>query len=107
MLFISARKVWSIVAIVMAGMVVVALVGCQVHAASHDQPLASPAGHHRVPSPHAALDLNCLVASLPIVGFLLPVYLYTPYTTDRLAHPTGFASPPFIPPEAMLRVHSA
>ena len=138
--FISARKVWSRVALVMADMVVVALVGCQGHAASHEQILSSPAGYHYAPSPHRAFDHPSLVArrpfrksyssarlpgstaaspllkqasrlrsqrtggasttqtaNLPIVAFPLPVYLCTPYTTDQVAHPTGCASPPFIP----------
>ena len=90
-----------------AGMAVVALVGCQGHPPALDQTQAFPSGHHRAPAPHAALDLNCVVATLPTVVPLLTVYLCTPYTADRLAHPTGFASPPFIPPEVTLHAHSA
>ena len=89
-----------------AGVVVVALVGCQVHPTALDQTQAFPSGHHRAPAPHAASDLNCVAATLPIVVSLPFVYLCTLYTTDQLAHPTGFASPPFIPPKAMLRVHA-
>ena len=96
----STSKAWPLVAMLTTGMVVVALVGCQLHTDSHDQMQAYPAGHHRAPSSHTTFDLTCVVATLSSVTSLLPVYLCTPYTMDLVASPTGFAFPLFIPPEA-------
>ena len=84
---------------VMVGVAVVALVGCQLHTAAHDQSHASTAGHQPTPAPHATSALTCLVATLPPVVSLAPVDLCTPYTTTLMAPPTEFALPPFIPPE--------
>ena len=103
---VYAKQAWKIVTLMTAGVVVMAMIGCQVHPTALDQTQAFPSGHHRAPAPHAAFDLNCLVATLPTVVSFLTVYLCTPYTPDQLVHPTGFASLLFIPPKAMLRAHS-
>jgi hypothetical protein len=75
----STSKVWALVAMLVVGMTVVALVGCQVHTVSHDPMQVSPAGHQRPPSPHTPLNLLCLVAALPLVVSLAPVSLVMPY----------------------------
>ena len=95
---VLARTAWTMVGMALVGIAVAAMIGCQGHPTALDQTQAFPSGHHRAPAPHAASDLNCLVATLPIVVSLPFVYLCTLYTTDQLAHPTGFASPLFIPP---------
>ena len=104
---VLARTAWTMVGMVMVGMVIAAMIGCQVHPTALDRTQAFPSGHHRAPAPHTASALNCVVATLPTVVSLPRVHLCTPYTTDQLAHPTGFASPPFIPPEVTLRAHSS
>jgi hypothetical protein len=100
-------KVWALVAMVVVGMTVVALVGCQVHTVSHDPMQVSPAGHQRAPSPHAPLDLLCLVAALPLVASLAPVSLVMAYAMKLVWHPNEFADPPFMPPEDLLWVRSS
>ncbi len=96
---ILSSKAWKRVAMVMVEVAVMAIVGCQLHTASHDQIQASTAGHQHTPAPHATSALTCLMATLPPMVSLAPVDLCTPYTTTRMAHPTEFALPPFIPPE--------
>jgi hypothetical protein len=95
---VSTSKAWPLVAMLIAGMAVVVLVGCQVHPDSHDQMQASPAGHHRASSSHTTLDHLCVVAVLPLGVILAPVVLVIPYAMELLWHPNEFASPPFIPP---------
>ena len=98
----STSKVWALVAMLVVGMAVVAFVGCQWHAASHDQMQASPTEHQHAPSPQTTLDLLCLVAALPLVISLAPLSLIMPYAIALMWHPNAFAEPPFIPPEDLL-----
>lgn len=84
---------------VMAGVVVVTIVGCQLHTAPHDQMQPSPTGHQRPSSAHTTFDLTCVVAAMPIEVSLTPLSLVMPYAIDLVWHSTAFAFPPFIPPE--------
>ena len=105
---VLARTAWNMVAMVLVGATVAALVGCPFQAALA-QSLASPPGDPCTRTAHATSALHCRhgghcpVVTLPSVVSLAPWELSTPSAPDRLAHPTGFVSPPFIPPEAMLR----
>ena len=92
------RKARTLVAMVTVGVVLATLVGCQFERAALARTPASPSGHPQSPVPHATADLDCLMATLPTVVSLAPWDLSTPSAPDRLAHPTGFVSPPFIPP---------
>ena len=104
---------WTSVAMVLAAVAVAVLVGCQLSTAALDQAQTSAPGSPCPSAPAAPSALHCgpggycLVAALPPVVSLAFAALCTPYTTDLLTHPTEFASPPFIPPKAMLRAHSA
>ena len=100
---VCASKAWQVLALVTAAVAVVVLVGCPFHCAALGWAQASLLEAHRTPCPQVTSGLTCFTATLPSATSLTPVYLCTPYTTDRLAHLTGFVSPPFIPPEAMLR----
>ena len=102
----STRKVRALIAMLIVGMAVVAVVECQWHTASHDQRQASPAGHQRAPSAHTTPDLMCVMATLSMGAALALLFLVTLYAVELVWHPTGFVSPPFIPPEAMLRARS-
>lgn len=68
---------------------------------------ARTAAFFRVPTPGRRGDRHRVVAILLTVVALRRVEFCTLYTPDQFAHPTGFASPPFIPPKVMRRVQSA
>ena len=106
MLLGFTRTARTLVAIVTVGVVLATLAGCQFERAALARTPAAPSGHHQSPVPHATADLNCLVATLSTVVSLAPWDLSTPSAPDRLAHPTGLVSPPFIPPEVTLCAHS-
>jgi hypothetical protein len=97
----STNKIWALMAMVIAGMVVVAFVGCQWHTASHDQMQVSPAEPQHAPSPHTTLDLMCLVAALPLVVSLAPLSLVILYALKLVWYPNEFPDPPFIPSPAI------
>src|SRR5713101_2342781 len=88
---VFARTAWKMVAMVLGGATVAALIGCPLQTALA-QPLVSPSGDHCGHGGH------CPVVTLPSVISLAPWELSTPYAPDRLAPLTGFALPPFIPP---------
>lgn len=101
---IFARNTWKMIAVVLAGIAVVAMLGCQWQMAALDQTQTCLPTHHRAPASPATADLHCPVRHCPVVTLpmavsLAPVDLVLPYTTPLMAHPTEFALPPFIPPE--------
>ncbi len=107
---VLARTAWKMVAMVMVGATVAALVGCPFQTALA-QPLASPPGDPCTRTPHATSALHCgqsghcPVVTLPSVISLPPWELSTLYAPDRLALPTGCALPPFIPPRPAVCSH--
>jgi hypothetical protein len=98
-------KTWTSVAIILAGVAVALLVGCQFATAALDQTQTSAPGSPCPLAPSAPSALHCwlggycLVATLPPVVSPVCTALCTPYATEWVAHPTEFADPPFIPPE--------
>jgi hypothetical protein len=97
-------KTWTSVAMVLAGVAVAILVGCQFATAALDQTQPSAPGFPCPPAPSAPSALHCwpggycLGATVPPVVSLVCAALCTPYVTEVVAHPTEFADPPFIPP---------
>ena len=101
---IFTRNAWKRTAVVLAGIAVVAMLGCQWQMAALGQTQTCLPTHHRAPAPQATADLycpvrHCPVVTLPMAVSLAPVELVIPYTIALVAHPTAFALPPFIPPE--------
>ena len=96
---VFARNAWKRIAVVLAGIAVVAMVGCQWQMAALDQTQTCLPTHHRAPASPATADLHCPAVTLSMAVSLAPVDLVLPYTTPLMAHPTEFALPPFIPPE--------
>jgi hypothetical protein len=99
-----ASNAWKMIAVVLAGIAVVAMLGCQWQMAALDQTQTCLPTHHRAAAPQATADLHCPVRHCPVVTLpmavsLAPVEFVLPYTTPLMAHPTEFALPPFIPPE--------
>lgn len=101
-------KTWISVAMVLAGVAVAVLVGCQFATAALDQAQTSSPGSPCMPAPtapsapHCQPRGRCLVATMPPVVSLAFAALCTPSATDLFTHPTEFASPPFIPPRHVL-----
>jgi len=97
-------KTWIRVAMVLAGVAVAVLVGCQFAMAALDQTQLSSPGSPCPLAPSAPSALrcvpggHCLVVALPPVVSLVLAALSTPYATDVFTHPTEFTDPPFIPP---------
>ena len=104
---------WTRVAMVLAGLAVALLVGCQFATAALDQTQSSAPGSPCPPAPSAPSALHCwpgghcLVAALPPVVSLIFAALCTPYLAEWLAHPTEFADPPFIPPRDLPSAESS
>lgn len=86
---------------------VAGLVGYQYHTAAHDPTQASPAVHHGACSFHLTSHLCSLIAILPRGLAFALLALFTPYALALGFPLQGFTFPPFIPPKAMLRMHSA
>jgi len=101
---VFARNAWKMIAVVLAGIAVVAMVGCQWQMAALDQTQTCLPTHHRAPASPATADLHCPVRHCPVVTLpmavsLAPVDLVMPYSIALVTHRTGFAFPLFIPPE--------
>ncbi len=56
---VFARNAWKMIAVVLAGIAVVAMVGCQWQMAALDQTETCLPTHHRAPASPATADLHC------------------------------------------------
>ena len=96
---------WHVLALVIAGVAVVVMIGCPFHCAALGLAQASLPATQRAPCPQATSGLTCFTATLPSAISLRPLLLCTPYTTGLLAPPIEFALPPFIPPRPAMCSH--
>jgi len=71
-LSVMRRKTFIILAMLLVCTMAAALLACQVHAASSNEPEhAAPIGHHHNSSPYTMGHVACLIAVLPTTMFLV------------------------------------
>ena len=90
-------------AAVLAGIAVVAMVGCQWQMVALDQTHTCLPRHHRAPVSQTTAELHCPVrqcpmAILPMVVSLTSLSLVVPHATALVLDLKEFAFPLFIPP---------